>query len=281
MDAESEAPLQDATVALWDYTEDDSTLVTGTTTGPEGRFAFDEVAINSYTLRISFVGYTTRRFPSTQPSQDEDEADLGTIRLARATTQQEEVEVTADRPAARMETDRNVYNTSEQTLNAGGSGRTVLENLPSVRIDLDGSISFRGSESVSLHINGEPASLEGQSLVSYLDSLPAAAVKQVEVIPNPSAKYEPEGMSGIINIVLRRDLEAKWNGGITLGGERDASDRYGGSGSANLGFQTGGWRVVGTYSYRRDNEEDTDSRFVEQLNGDDSNRITEQSTREE
>ena len=267
VDAESEEPLPDATVALWKEAEGDSTLVTGTVTGPEGRFSFTDVALDSYVLRISFVGYTTRRFPNMRPAQTEEKGDLGTIQLARTTAQQEEVEVTADRPAARMETDRNVYDTADRPLNAGGSARAVLEDLPSIRIDLDGSISYRGNESVSLHINGEPASLQGQSLVSYLESLSADAVRRVEVIPNPSAKYEPEGMSGIINIVLRRDLEAKWNGGITLGGERSSNDRYGGSGSANVGFQSGGWRLVGSYSHRREGEEDADSRLVEQLNG--------------
>jgi iron complex outermembrane receptor protein len=281
VDAESEEPLPDATVALWNETEDDSTLVTGTVTGAEGRFALEDVPLDSYTLRISFVGYTTRRFPNTRPAQGEDEGDLGTIRLARTTTQQEEVEVTADRPAARMETDRNVYNTSDRALNAGGTARAVLEDLPSIRIDLDGSISYRGNESVSLHINGEPASLQGQSLVSYLESLSAEAVKRVEVIPNPSAKYEPEGMSGIINIVLRRDLEAKWNGGITLGSERSSNDRYGGNGSANVGFQSGGWRLVGSYSHRREGEEDADSRLVEQLNGDGPNSFVDQDGYEE
>ena len=265
VDAESDQPLQNATVALWTETEDDSTLVSGTVTGPEGRFALEDVTIDAYTLRISFVGYTTRRFPDTQPAQDE--AELGTIRLQPTTAMQEEVEVTADRPAARMETDRNVYNTSDRALSAGGSARTVLEDLPSIRIDMDGSISFRGNESVSLHINGEPASLQGQSLVSYLESLSADAVDRVEVIPNPSAKYEPEGMSGIINIVLSRDLEARWNGGVTLGAERDANDRYGGNGSANVGFQSGGWRVVTSYSHRREGEEDSDSRLVERFNG--------------
>jgi len=267
VDGTSQEPLPDATVALWNRTENDSTLVTGTVTGPEGGFSFTDVAIDSYVLRISFVGYTTRYFPDTRPAQAEGEGDLGTLRLARKTTQQEEVEVTADRPAARMETDRNVYETSNRALNAGGTARAVLEDLPSIRIDLDGSISYRGNESVSLHINGEPASLQGQSLVSYLESLSADAVRRVEVIPNPSAKYEPEGMSGIINIVLRRDLEAKWNGGITLGGERSSNDRYGGNGSANVGFQAGGWRLVGSYSHRREGEEDADSRLVEQLNG--------------
>jgi len=279
VEADSDTPLPNATVALWTETATDSTLVTGTTTGSNGRFAFEDVAVQSYVLRVSFVGYETQRRPDTRPT--EGGRDLGTIRLSRQTTVQEEVEVTANRPAARLETDRNVYNTADRALSAGGSARGVLEDLPSIRIDLDGSISYRGNESVSLYINGEPASLQGQSLVSYLESLSASAVKQVEVIPNPSAKYEPEGMSGIINIVLRRDLEAKWNGGLTLGGERDANDRYGGNVSANAGVQTGGWRIVSSYSYRREGEEDADSRLVEQLNASAPSSWVEQSGFEE
>jgi outer membrane receptor protein involved in Fe transport len=277
--AESEEPLVGATVALWAESGADSTLIAGTATGPDGGFVLDGVPAASHVLRISYVGYEGRRFPDTQPTPSG--TDLGTIRLASQTTQAGEVEVMADRPAARMETDRNVYNTSEETLNAGGTARSVLEDLPSVRVDMDGSISFRGSESVSLHINGEPASLSGQSVVSYLESLSADAVERVEIIPNPSAKYEPTGMAGIINIVLANDLDAGWNGGVTLGTERDDNGKYGGNVSGNVGYQSGGWRLRGTYSHRRDSEEDTDSRFLEQLNTVGPNRQTEQTGREE
>lgn len=281
VDAESGDPLPKATVSLWDVAGNDSTLVNGTVTDEDGRFSIEDVPIDSYLLRVRFVGYTTRRFPNTTPTEQAENASLGTIRLARKTTEVAEIQVMADRPAARMETDRNVYNTSEQTLSAGGSARTVLENLPSIRIDLDGSISYRGNESVSLHINGEPASLSGKSLISYLESLSAETVQRVEVIPNPSARYEPEGMAGIINIVLRHDLDAGWNGGLTLGTERDANDRYGGSGSANLGYQSGGWRLVGTYSHRRDSEQDSDSRLVEQFNENSPSSWVEQSAFQE
>ncbi|MFP4228043.1 MAG: TonB-dependent receptor domain-containing protein [Salinivenus sp.] len=278
VDAETDEPLEGTTVALWGEADGDSTLVAGTTTGTDGEFTVEADA-QSYTLRISYVGYTDRRLGDVTPESEGTE--LGTIALSPETQQADEVEVTANRPAARMETDRNVYNTSESALNAGGSARTALENLPSIQVDMDGSISFRGSESVSVHINGEPASLDGQSLINYLESLPSDAIERIETIPNPSAKYEPEGMAGIINIVLRYDLDAGWTGGLTLGTERDAYGKYGGNLSGNVGYQASGWRLTGTYSHRRDSEEDTDSRFVEQLNGADPNRITEQRAREE
>ena len=279
VDADSEEPLVGATVALWAESETDSTLIAGTATGPDGTFVLEDVSSEPAVLRISYVGYENRRFPDTRPAPTG--TDLGTIRLASQTTQAGEVEVMADRPAARMETDRNVYNTSDQTLNAGGTARSVLENLPSVRVDMDGSISFRGSESVSLHINGEPASLSGQSIVSYLESLSADAVERVEIIPNPSAKYEPTGMAGIINIVLKHDLDAGWNGGMTLGTERDEQGKYGGNVSGNVGYQSGGWRLMGTYSHRRDSERDSDSRFLEQFREEGPSRQTEQFAQEE
>ena len=281
IDEGSGNPLEGATVALWNETPSDSTLITGTVTGPDGRFVFNEVPVQAYTLRISFVGYQDRRFPDTRPRQDEEAGAMGAIRLARETERAGEVEVTADRPAAQIQTDRTVYNTSERAVSAGGTARKVLETLPSVQIDTDGSISYRGNESVALHINGEPASLQGQSLVSYLQSLPAGAVQRVEIIPNPSAQYEPEGMAGIINIVLQRDIESGWGGGATASGRADANGRYGGNGSVNLGYQSEGLRFVTTYSHRRGSEEDSDSRFVEQFAREGRNTLVDQTGAEE
>jgi hypothetical protein len=139
IDEASGEPLEGATVALWSETATDSTLVTGTVTGPDGRFSFEAVPVEAYILRVSFVGYTDRRFPETRPRSDPEAADLGRIRLSPETQQAGEVEVTADRPAARTETDRTVYNTAERAVSAGVSARTVLETLPSVRIDVDGT----------------------------------------------------------------------------------------------------------------------------------------------
>ncbi len=279
VDGETEEPLGGATVALWREAEGDSTLVAGTTTGADGRFAVEAEA-GAYTLRLSYVGYTDRRIEGVTPAPDGNT--LGTLVLAPETEQVGEVEVTADRPAARLETDRTVYNTRARAISAGGSAETVLSNLPSIRVDTDGSISYRGNESVSIYINGDPASLSGESLLSYLRSLPADAIQQIEIIPNPSAKYEPEGTAGIINVVLRRDVNAGWGGGFTLNGQANANARYGGSGSGNLSYQAGGWRFVGTYSHDREGEEDTDTRFVRRFNGGaDDTEITQDGFEEE
>ena len=276
IDADTEAPLAGATVAVWRETASDSTMVTGAATGADGAFTVETPGAGPYTLRVSFVGYDARRVEDVTAQAPA--ADVGTIRLAPQTTQVDEVEVTAQRPAAQIETDRTTYNTADRAVSAGGSARTVLGTLPSIQIDIDGSISLRGNESVTLQINGEPASLQGESLVSYLQSIPASAVDRVEVIPNPSARYEPEGMAGIINIVLDRDLNTGWNGGMLLSGGRDANADLGGNASGNVGYQGNGLRFLANYSIRRDREEDADSRLVEQLNDARPNQWIDQSS---
>jgi outer membrane receptor protein involved in Fe transport len=278
LDADTDEPLVGATVAVWEETASDSTMVTGSATDTEGAFSIETPGAGPYTLRISFVGYEKQRVEGVTAQTPPN--DVGTIRLTPETKQVGEVEVTARRPAAQIETDRTTYNTANRAVSAGGSARTVLGTLPSIQIDIDGSISLRGNESVTLQINGEPASLEGESLVSYLQSIPADAVQRVEVIPNPSARYEPEGMAGIINIVLDRDLDTGWNGGVLLGGGRDANNDYGGNVSANAGYQGGGFNFLANYSIRRDREEDSDSRLVEQLNDDASNQWIDQGSTE-
>lgn len=252
---ESGKPLSGATVSV--RTPQDSSLVTGVVTDSTGGFTVSGLAFDAYTLRVSFVGYASTQVTDIRLTRSRPTRDLGTIRLSESTSQLGEVTVSARRPAVEIQTDRTVYNTQEQIVTAGGSARTVLNDLPSIEVDLDGSISLRGSEGVVVQVNGEPTSLSGQSLASFLQSLSASAVERVEVIPNPSAKEEPEGASGIINIVLKRNRGGGWSGGLTAGG--GTNNRY--TGSGNLGYQTGSWRFFANYGFRRGSEEEGGSRF--------------------
>lgn len=255
IDAGNEEPLSGATVAL--RSPADSSLVTGTTTDSTGAFALDNVPFGTYTLRVSFVGFATTRLTDVRVTRTQPTRDLETITLTARAEQLGEVTVSAERPAMDVQTDRTVYNTSQQVVTAGGSARMVLEDLPSIQVDIDGSISYRGNEGVRVHINGEPTSLSGQALASFLQSLPAESVARVEVIPNPSARYAPEGAAGIINIVLKKNRSAGWSGGITAGG--GTNDAY--SASANVGYQSGPWRVFTNYGFRTGSEEEGGSRF--------------------
>ncbi len=262
VEASTEQPLSGATVAV--RSPVDSSLVTGTTTDSTGAFTVTELPLDTYTLRLSFVGYASKRVTDVRLTRSRPERELGTVTLARQTEQMGEVTVSAERPAVDVQTDRTVYNTNKQLVTAGGSARTVLQDLPSIRVDIDGSISYRGNEGVVVHINGEPTSLSGQSLAGFLQSLPASSVERVEVIPNPSAKYEPEGSAGIINIVLKRNRSAGWSGGITAGGGTNQSYSI----SGNAGYQSGPWRFFTNYGFRGGSEDEGGSRYRRNLTQD-------------
>ena len=248
-------PLEGATVSI--RLPADSSLVTGTSTDSTGAFAINDVARGTYTVRIGFVGFAATRLTDVRLTRSRPSRDVGTVGLSPATEQLDEVTVSAERAPVEVQTDRTVYNTSQQLVTAGGSARTVLNDLPSIQVDLDGSVSLRGSEGVVVHINGEPSSLTGQSLTNFLESLPASAVDRVEVIPNPSAKEEPEGAAGILNIVLKRNRSGGWSGGATAGVGTNESVNA----SGNVGYQTGDWRLFGNYGFRRGNEDESGSRF--------------------
>ncbi len=258
VDAENDEPLQGATVAVRQPSED-STLVTGTTTDEMGRFTVDDVPLGRYVVRISFVGFTTETIDDVRLDEDGAEQDLGTIRLRPDTEQLDEVEVSGERPAMEVQDDRTVYNTAEQVVSAGGTATDVLEALPSIEIDIDGNISYRGNQSVAIHINGRPSSLEGDALTSFLRSLSADDVERVEMIPNPSARYEPDGMAGILNIVLKENREAGWNGGLTLGGGMPTAL----NGSANAGYRSNAWTLFANYGFRYSEDTGSGERFRE------------------
>jgi len=273
--SEADGPLKGATVAVQNPA--DSTLVTGVVTDSTGAFSIGGLDDDVYDVRVSFVGYTATRVTDVRLTRSRPVRDLGTIRLSAETSTLGEVTVSAERPAVEVQTDRTVYNTQQQIVTAGGSARTVLSDLPSIEVDLDGSISLRGSEGVVVHVNGEPTSLSGQSLASFLQSLPASAVERVEVIPNPSAKEEPEGASGIINIVLKRNRSAGWSGGATAGA--GTNDAYNASG--NVGYQSGDWRFFANYGYRRGSEDEGGSRFRRNFTSDPVTVLDQSSTETE
>jgi len=173
----------------------------------------------------------------------------------------EGVKVVAGERTVSVRPDRMTYAPPKQAVNAGGSAQTVLQNLPSLQVSVDGSISYRGSEHVALRVNGEPVHLTGETLLGYLQGLPARAVRRVEVRPNPSAEYAPDGMAGIINIVLKRNLNPGWSGGATVGAEVDDDKQTGGNVSAHVGYRSQVWRFTTTYSHRRGGKEVLERRY--------------------
>ena len=246
VDAEGDLPLPTASVAVWDIDGADSTLVTGVTTNIDGDFRIEAVPAGTYDVVASFVGYDAVR--QTDVAVAAGEADLGLFRLSPSAEALNEVQVTAERSQVQTRIDRTVYNTADDPVAEGGNATDVLATLPSVDIDIDGNVSLRGAGNVAVFINGRPAPVSGEFLASYLQSLPAGTVERVEVIPNPSAAFEPDGVGGIINIVLKDDADPGLGGTLTAG-----TDTQGGyDATAAVTYGKGPWSLAATYGYRND-----------------------------
>lgn len=244
VDAESDEPIETASIAVW--SAGDSSLVTGAITDADGSFSIEGIRPGAYYVKISFVGFVTQTIADVELRPGAWSADLGTIALRPDTQQLDEVVVEEERDFVQIGIDKTVYNTKDQLVTAGGNASDVLQEIPSVEVDIDGNISLRGNQNVAVLINGRPTAMTGQALVTFLQGLPAHSVERVEVIPNPSAKYEPDGMSGILNIVLSKDQDRGLGGSLTAGVGTQGS--YNASGSMN--YQKGKYATFANYGFR-------------------------------
>ena len=202
LDGKSGEAVEYATVAL--LKAKDSSLVTGTVTDSRGAFNIAKVAYGRYILRISFMGYSTYFHPTVLTLSDKKPSlSLGKLQIAPAAMMMDEVVVKAERTMVEYQLDKRVVNVDKNLVSSGGTATDVLEQVPSVAVDNDGNVTLRGSTNVKVLINGRPYELMGNDLETLLEQIPATSVESVEVITNPSAKYDPEGMSGIINVKLK------------------------------------------------------------------------------
>jgi outer membrane receptor protein involved in Fe transport len=175
-------------------------------------------------------------------------AELGRIALDQVAAQLSSVQVQAEREAASLAPDRNAYAVKDMPATSGGTAVDVLRNVPAVEVDGDNKVSLRGNSSVVVQINGRVTPMRGEQLGNFLAQLPANLVSKVEVVSNPSAKNDPEGMAGIINIVLKQEADLGTSGAFTLGG---GSTRQMNA-SGNLGHQQGAWTLFSSYGFMRD-----------------------------
>ena len=191
-------------------------LAGGVATDMDGNFVVDGLKYGTYTLTVSFVGYktATREFSISRTSPV---AQLRPIQLSEDAQALKEVEITGIRSQMKFEIDKKVFNVDQAIAAAGGSASELLENIPSVEVDNEGTVSLRGSENVTVWINGKAQGLNSDNQGSILDQIPAESIERIEVITNPSAKYSPEGTVGIINIVLKRDRKAGYYGSVQAG----------------------------------------------------------------
>lgn len=243
MDSDAKTPIARASVAV---RTKDGVLVTGAIAGTDGTFRIEGLRPGTYVIRATYLGYG----PKTQDVAITAEAPrvtVGAIGLSKVAVALEGVQVTAEREAVTIEPDKNAYR-SKDVAPAANNATEVLENVPSVQVDGEGKISLRGNENVAVQINGRPAPIRGAQLTAYLKQIPANILDRIEVIPNPSAKYDPEGMAGIINIVLKQNVDLGLSGGFSASGAN--ADRFNTSG--NVGYQVGPYTLFSSYGYNSD-----------------------------
>ena len=215
-DAATGTPLDYATVSL--FSKKDSSLVTGGITDESGKFAI-ETPFGKYYGKIEFIGFGNKIIDDIQVNPQNQRVMLGEIKLGADSEVLDEIEVRAEKSEIQMALDKRVFNVGKDLANNGGSAADILDNVPSVTVDIEGGVSLRGSENVQILIDGKPSGMVGIGDAGGLRQLPSNLIDKVEVITNPSAKYEAEGTTGIINIVLRKQKKAGINGSFdfTLG----------------------------------------------------------------
>ena len=208
LEQDSKIPLEFATLILQSTT--DTSKVSGGITNENGVFEI-ETTPGVYHIIIEYISYNSYQSENVQLTADKD---LGTIYLSPNLEQLEEVEVVGERTTVELRLDKKIYNVGTDMTVKGGSVTDVLDNVPSVSVDIEGNISLRGNESVRILINGKPAALSGIP-TEALRQLPGDAIEKVEVITNPSARYDAEGTAGILNIVLKQSKTVGFNGSLT------------------------------------------------------------------
>jgi hypothetical protein len=256
LDQSTNRPLEFVNVVLLKTA--DSTVTTGTVTDKNGKFELIDVPPNEYSLRFSLIGYKEKKTIAFVIDAQHSKLSIGTTKLVETTVNLDEVLITSQKALFNNAIDRKVYNIDQDIMSKSGSASELLQNIPSIEVDIDGNVSLRGSSSILILINGKNSPLMGKSRATVLQQMPANSIEKIEVITNPSAKYKPEGTSGIINIVLKKNTGLGTNGNIT--GNVGNNSRY--NGNIRLNYNPGDYNVFASYSIRSDsrNRFNTDTR---------------------
>ncbi|MDO7851743.1 TonB-dependent receptor domain-containing protein [Hymenobacter convexus] len=238
LDGANSEPLPFAGVVLLRAT--DSSFVAGAQTLESGTFSIEKVPLGNYVLKASVVGYRVglRAVALTAGAPT---LDMGPLRLRVAATKLAEVVVKGERAIVSDNLDKKVIDVTKDLTSTGGTAADVLQNVPSVTVDQNGAVSLRGSSNVKVFVDGKPTGVT-------LDQLPASSIQNIEVITNPSSRYDAEGTAGIINIVLKKQRQDGWNGQATA--TAGTGDKY--NTSLNLNYHQGKVNVFGSYDFRED-----------------------------
>ena len=243
-DSDFNEPIEYANIVL--YRKTDSVQVTGTITDYNGYFQLNGIRPGMYYMEISFMGFNTHIIKELNITTDNAEVYVGSILLEPSILAVEGAEIVSERPLMSYEIDKKVINVSGQLTTTSGSAVDVLENVPSVDVDIEGNVSLRGSESFTVLIDGRPTILDPGDA---LQQIPASMIDNIEIITNPSARYDPEGISGVINVIMKKKRLQGISGIANMNIGLD--DKYGGD--FLVSYRTGIANVFFSTNYRKFN----------------------------
>lgn len=242
LDAKSQQPLEFATVI---FIDENNTMVNGGITNLDGVYNI-KVPAGTYTIRYEYISFKTLELKNQVISRSNRE--LAPVRLHEDPKMLSEVVIRAETTEVQINLDKKVYNIGKDLTTSGATISDVLDNVPSVSVDVEGAISLRGNDNVRILINGKPSALAGFGSTDALRQLPSEAIERVEVITSPSARYDAEGTAGIINIVLRQENTLGINGSVRL----NAGDPLNAGFSSNINLRTNKFNIFNNtgYNYR-------------------------------
>src|SRR5262245_12441551 len=245
VNAASQAPLAGAPVDL--TRQGQTRSAARAVTAADGNFRVQGLVPGRYRIRVRALGFAPKDLPA-EITAASPIVNLGSIGLTAVPVELTSMEVTGKRQDVQFAPDRSTYVVRDMPTTRGGTALDVLRNIPSVDVDIDNIVSLRGNSSVTVQVNGRPSPLKPQQLGNFLSTVSADMVEKVEIIPNPSARDDPTGVAGIINITLRQKADAGTNGALTLTGGTTGQANLGG----NVGYDAEPWSVFASYGFLRD-----------------------------
>ncbi|PNQ73668.1 TonB-dependent receptor [Hanstruepera neustonica] len=239
IDANLNEPLPYVTIVVKNSAEE---TINGSITDNDGKFLVDKIPAGTYTVNVQFMGYKTISQTITIDNNNKD-VDLGNIFLKEEAMGLDEVTVVAEVSTIQQKVDRKVITVGKDLTTTGATASDIMTNLPSVNVDQQtGNISLRGNENVRVMVDGK---LSNVPVAQLLKQIPSTSIKTIELITNPSAKYNPEGMSGIINIILHKNTKLGFNGNINLGLTKEVYAKF--NSSIDMNYRNGKFNFYGSY----------------------------------
>ncbi|MEI7503256.1 MAG: TonB-dependent receptor, partial [Paludibacter sp.] len=222
--------------------------VTQGTTDKDGRFLFKGIPFGKYKINYSFIGFDKMESPSILVDSNQKQADFGKLFIVETSKVLGQVEVVGQKSTFMNSIDRKTFNVGQDLMSKSGSASDLMKSIPSVQVDVDGNVSLRGSENVTILIDGKPSAMMNMNSAAVLEQMSANSIDKIEIITNPSAKFKPDGTAGIINIVLKQNKSLGFNANLTANVGNNNRSNF----NAIANYNSGKLNFFGKFGIRQD-----------------------------